>query len=133
MINAAGPAAPNKLGAQTGGYPQGPNSEFQHGAATQAQEPTVQPRSYNMQAGSILGEHGPSMVGRGNQPADRQEALYGKQGESVEQFEQTDYPAMMKRLSGNTGIASSGVIPGAPQPQDRISNFMSQQAVKPTH
>jgi hypothetical protein len=86
-----------------------------------------------MQAGSILSQHGPSMIGRGDEPADEEQALYEKKGESATQFEQTDYPAMMKRLSGSAGIASSGVIPGAPQPQDRISNFMSQQAVKPTH
>jgi hypothetical protein len=86
-----------------------------------------------MQAGSILGEHGPSMIGSGNEPADREKALYGKPDEPAEQFQQTDLPAMMARLGGKTGIATSGVIPGAPQPQDRISNFMSQQAVKPTH
>ena len=93
------------------------NTHFMSGVAHQTSgpglspAPAIQPRTYNMAQGSILGEHSVSTIGSGNEPQDLQKLLYGKPGESEEQFKQTDLPAMMKRLQpGN----QSPNVPGGP-------------------
>ena len=88
------------------------NSHFMSGVAHQTSgpglspAPAIQPRTYNMAQGSILGEHSVSTIGSGNEPQDLQKLLYGKPGESEEQFKQTDLPAMMKRLQPGNRLTS---------------------------
>lgn len=96
------------------------NTHFMSGIAHQTSgpglspTPPIQPRTYNMAAGSILSQHGPSGLGSGNEPQDKEKVLYGSPGESESQVTTHDLPAMTKRLQvGNPNAALAGASPAS--------------------
>lgn len=113
-LNSAGPAT--KPGAQTAGYPSGPNSEFQHGSVNQPPEPAQQPKSFDpYQSTMSASQAKPSQSGYGQGPTGYDRVV--AKGAS-------ELPSPEDATSQQTYAAQA--------PQNRIKAFMSP-AVKPTH